>query len=37
VVLMESAARDARVHDIASRLRLPNLRTFVERVAVRHA
>jgi len=37
VVLMESAARDARVHDIASRLRLPHLTTFVERVAVRHA
>jgi hypothetical protein len=36
-VLMESAARDARVHDIASRLRLPHLSTFVERVAVRHA
>ena len=37
VVLMESGAREARVHDIASRLRLPNLRTFFERVAVRHA
>jgi hypothetical protein len=37
VVLMESAARDARVHDIASRLRLPHLTTFVERVAVPHA
>jgi hypothetical protein len=36
-VLMESAARDARVHDIASRLRLPHLRNFVERVVVRHA
>ena len=36
-VLMESGARDARVHDIASRLRLPHLSTFVERVAVRHA
>jgi hypothetical protein len=37
VALMESGARDARVHDIASRLRLPNLRTFFDRVAVRHA
>lgn len=37
VAQMESAAREARVHDIASRLRLPNLRTFFERVAVRHA
>jgi hypothetical protein len=36
-VLMESGARDARVHDIASRLRLPHLRNFVERVVVRHA
>jgi K+-H+ exchange-related protein len=36
-VLMESAARDARIHDIASRLRLPHLRNFVERVVVRHA
>jgi hypothetical protein len=36
-VLMESGARDARVHDIASRLRLPHLTTFVERVVVRHA
>ena len=37
VVHLESAARDARVHDIAARLRLPHLSTFVERVAVRHA
>lgn len=37
VVLLESAARDARVHDIAARLRLPHLTAFVERVAVRHA
>lgn len=34
---MESPARAARVHDIAARLRLPNLSTFFERVAVRHA
>jgi hypothetical protein len=33
---MESGARDARIHDIASRLRLPHLTTFVERVVVRH-
>ncbi len=37
VVHLESEARDARVHDIAARLRLPHLSTFVERVAVRHA
>jgi K+-H+ exchange-related protein len=36
-VLMESEARDARVHDIALRLRLPHLTTFVERVVVPHA
>jgi hypothetical protein len=34
---LESSARDARVHDIAAKLRLPHLTTFVERVAVRHA
>jgi hypothetical protein len=37
VVLLEAPARNARVHDIAARLRLPHLTTFVERVAVRHA
>jgi K+-H+ exchange-related protein len=37
VVRLEAPAREARVHDIASRLRLPHLSTFVERVAVRHA
>ncbi|OFW16086.1 MAG: hypothetical protein A3F70_10365 [Acidobacteria bacterium RIFCSPLOWO2_12_FULL_67_14] len=37
VVQMESPDRDARVHDIAARLRLPHLSTFVERVAMRHA
>lgn len=37
IVHLESAARDARVHEIAQRLRLPHLSTFVERVAVRHA
>lgn len=36
-VQMESTARDARVHDIAARLRLQHLSTFVERVAMRHA
>ena len=37
IVRLEPPAREARVHDIASRLRLPHLSTFVERVAVRHA
>jgi hypothetical protein len=37
VVLLEPPVRDARVHDVAERLRLPHLRTFFERVAVRHA
>lgn len=36
-VLLERTARDARVDDIAARLRLRHLTTFVERVAVRHA
>ena len=35
VVLLSPAARDARVNDIATRLRLPRLSTFFERVAVR--
>lgn len=37
VVFLEPPARDARVHDVAARLRLPHLSTFFERVAVRHA
>ncbi len=37
VVLLEPPVRDARVHDVAERLRLPHLSTFFERVAVRHA
>jgi hypothetical protein len=37
VVLLEPPARDARIHDVAARLRLPHLTTFFERVAVRHA
>jgi hypothetical protein len=37
VVLLEPPARDARVHDVAARLRLPHLSTFFERVSVRHA
>jgi Mitochondrial K+-H+ exchange-related len=37
VVLLEPPVRDARVHDVAARLRLPHLSTFFERVAVRHA
>lgn len=36
-VLLETSAREACVHDVAVRLRLPHLTTFVERVAVRHA
>jgi hypothetical protein len=35
VVLLPPAARDARLHDIATRLRLQRLSTFFERVAVR--
>lgn len=34
---LEPRARDARVHDIAARLRLQHLSTFFDRVAVRHA
>lgn len=37
VVLLGFEARDARVHDIASRLRLPHLSTFLQRMTVRHA
>jgi hypothetical protein len=37
VFTLESPARAARVHDIAARLRLPNLSTFFERAAVRRA
>jgi len=37
VFALELPARVARVHDIASRLRLPHLSTFFERVVVRHA
>jgi len=37
VVSLEPPARDARIHDVAARLRLPHLSTFFERVAVRHA
>ena len=36
-VALEADARDARIHDIASRLRLRHLCRFVERVAMRHA
>ena len=36
-VSLEGAARDARVRDVAERLRLPHLSTFIDRVAVRHA
>jgi hypothetical protein len=37
VAFLEPPARDARIHDVAARLRLPHLSTFFERVAVRHA
>jgi hypothetical protein len=37
VVLLEPPARDARIDDVAARLRLPHLSTFFEHVAVRHA
>jgi hypothetical protein len=38
VALLEPPARDARIHDVAARLRLPHLSTFFERVvALRHA
>ena len=37
LVMLEPDVRDARVHDIAERLRLQHLSTFFERVAVRHA
>jgi hypothetical protein len=37
VALLEPPARDARIHDVAARLRLQHLTTFFERVAVRHA
>ena len=37
VVTLEEPLRDARVHEIAARLRLQHLTTFFERVAVRHA
>lgn len=37
VATLDSTVRDARVHDIASRLRLRHLPTFVQRVTLRHA
>ena len=37
VALLEPPARNARVHDVAARLRLQHLTTFFERVVVRHA
>ena len=37
VALLAPPARDARIHDVAARLRLQHLSTFFERVAVRHA
>ena len=37
VAILEPPARDARIHDVAARLRLRHLTTFFERVAVRHA
>ena len=37
LVPLETTEREARVHDIAARLRLQHLSAFFERVAVRHA
>lgn len=37
VVTLEAPARDARVHDIAARLRLQHLVSFFDRVTLRHA
>jgi hypothetical protein len=37
VITLEAPVRDARVHDIAARLRLQHLSTFFERVMPRHA
>lgn len=37
VAMLEPPARDARIHDVAARLRLQHLTTFFERVALRHA
>jgi hypothetical protein len=37
VAALDGEARDRRVHEIATRLRLQHLSTFFERVAVRHA
>jgi len=37
VVMLEAPARSARIRDIAARLRLQHLSTFVDRVALRHA
>jgi len=37
VAAMEPPVREQRIRDVASRLRLRNLSTFFERVAMRHA
>jgi hypothetical protein len=37
VAMLEPPARDARIHDVAARLRLQHLTAFFDRVAVRHA
>jgi hypothetical protein len=37
VATLEANVRDARIHDVAARLRLQHLSTFFERVAVPHA
>jgi hypothetical protein len=37
VAHLEPGVRDARIHDVAARLRLQHLSTFFERVALRHA
>ena len=37
VAHLDPGVRDARIHDVATRLRLQHLSTFFERVALRHA
>jgi hypothetical protein len=37
VAALEPGVREARIHDVAARLRLEHLSTFFERVALRHA
>jgi hypothetical protein len=37
VAALDPSAREQRIHDIATRLRLQHLSTFFERIAIRHA